>query len=617
MSPVPGGAAPFYFQKIHPLNLPFALAISRFRPVRYWRRENVSEKYLSRFEQIDPSDYFTLESWQKTDEDAFTAWQSAFDLLKNNEAPPASEQNEGCAMRRLWYQRLSILFEERHLFFRLLERILVKQGVSGSVGAAPVDREARRIGADLRMPGDFHYVQLFARLDSLWLLVRLSGIAWRQISRLSRSSGTSLKSHATTLWTGISPAEIAGEDNQLDLAFLARRNLLDASQCVFLLPQDPKPAAEGRLAALGIRWIRSDRIGAMTWRHKLVAGLRITTAFIGGLACGLFSLRRLSTAVALCEGTPVLTLARSLAVKTYLTSVTACWPEQSEVALLGAAGIRTVNWSYGANTFCYSSENIHFHDLGIPRSLPCASEIWVWTEDVRDLLLARHLGSPTRIETIGPVMCGDARWCERSPADVRRHLGVEAPHAKIYISVFDVPPLSREGRLAVGHGPSNFPSGMLDQFFLDCERLLETFEEIALIVKPKRSLIDRFRDYPPAMERVLAGRSRFAREGRVILLPPNIDPYISVALAEISIGVPFTSPVLVARSCGRSGFFHDARKEVLHFRPKGFTRWMTHGFDELKSSVSLVLGTEAGHDWEDGDPAVAFSKALDRASTQL
>ena len=600
------GARALFLQRVNPLSLPFATLASLFRPVYFWRREQVSAIRTARFTQIDPSDLYTLEAWQEAGEAALNRWRETLARIEENEGKPKS------AAHRFWRQRTSILFEERHLFLSMIARLVAKDRcLNGSIVASWIDSLGIDPETESRLAAQFGQSFLFGVLDRAWLVVRLIGSAWRQISRLQRTSGTPLSCSADLLWTGISPAEIADSERQLDFAFLVARGLIDPSRCVFILPTEPGLAARARLAALQLRWVRADALGSMHWKFRLSATLSILASCLKGMMFGAFSPEFLASAMTRCEGSAVFRLAQSLGIRAYLTSVTACWPEQSEVSLLGDAGIHTVNWSYGANTFCYSSIEPAFRDLGIPRSISSASHIWIWSDDVRDWLTARHLGNPPEVRETGPVMCGDSRWCAMPPKEARRRYGLGFSEEQVFISVFDVPPLSREGRLAVGHGPSNFPAGMLDRFFSDCELLLEEFDDVVLIVKPKRALADRFREYPPAMERVLSGRSSGSASGRILVLPHNIDPYIPVALSEISIGVPFTSPVMVARNSGRMGYFHDARSEVLHFRPKGLKPLMTHGIDELRRAIEQAIGVQRPYAWVGDDPIEFFARAIE------
>ncbi|MSQ69834.1 MAG: hypothetical protein EXR27_00915 [Betaproteobacteria bacterium] len=297
-----------------------------------------------------------------------------------------------------------------------------------------------------------------------------------------------------------------------------------------------------------------------------------------------------------------MSVARMLDTQTYITSVSACWPESPEVAALNAMGALTVNWSYGANTFLYSGTDESFRDVGVARSVSVASEVWVWSDEVREWLHARAVGELPNVVTTGPIMCGDSGWCALSPAQARKRFGARCEPSQLFVALFDVPPLSRKARIAVGHGPTNYPIEMLEAFFADCERLLNDISNIVLIVKPKRALQDTNREYGPAMHRILDPDSALARAGKTMVVPHDLDPYIAISLADVSIGIPFTSPVLAARASGRIGIFHDPLNQVRHFRPLPYHSLMTHSYAELAARIAAVSGETKAYGWIEGDP---------------
>src|SRR5436190_13862838 len=133
-------------------------------------------------------------------------------------------------------------------------------------------------------------------------------------------------------------------------------------------------------------------------------------------------------------------------------------------------------------------------------------------------------------------------------------------------------------RLAIGHGPTVYPPAMLEQFFRDLEGLLR-LPEIVLIVKPKRSLQDPRREFASSMHRLLGSN-------RAIEVPHDIDPYIPVSLADVCVGVPFTSPVIAALYSGRGGLFHDPMGEVVRVpAAPALMEHVTHSAEELQERV--------------------------------
>jgi hypothetical protein len=534
-------------QRLNPLSAVLARLWSLFVPVRYWRAEYVSPRRLARFDVLDPADYFTVEEWHRAMEGAYLAYRV-------DHASPTLQQ---------WR---ALQFEERYLFDEMARR------------ASP---DAMRAGAG------------FALLDWIWLGALALGKTVRQALALFRCEGSTDAAPCRIFWTDISAGEVASVDQRLSFCFAVERGLVDPGECLYFLAVPPSPAAADRLRRLGVRWTTVGAFGFL----PVAAKLKTLAKLLGSVASGSFVRWRHAA-----EAAPWVAAARALGCRTYLTSVSSAWPEPSQVEALRAKGVRTVNWSYGANTFCFSVADESFRDLGLLRSVSAASEVWVWTDAVEAWLRRRSLAAPPTIREIGPVMSGDSRWLARTPAAARLAYGIAESSSRRYVAVFDVPPVNREMRLAIGHGPTVYPAAMLEQFFRDLEGLLR-LPEVTLIVKPKRSLQDTRREFADSMHELLAS-------GRVIALPHDIDPYIPVALADVCIGVPFTSPVIAGLYSGRGGLFHDPRGEVV--RVPGAPALMghvTHGVAELHDQVARLLGV-GFKSLAQVDPGERFAAAL-------
>jgi hypothetical protein len=541
-------------QRLNPLTLPLAWLWSLLVPVKYWRSEYLSQRRLRRFEVLDPADHFSVEDWHRTLEEAFLAFRRQ----------TANEQPEGEFALSLRQWR-AVEFEERFLFYELVRR------------CAPA---ARRTGLG------------FALLDALWLGVVAFGKTLKQALSMFRSSACAGDSPCALFWTGISAAEVAVADQRLSFSFAVERGFIAPGECLFFLAQPPPAAGAERLRRLGVRWTTVSAFGFLPLGVKLRALMALLGIALRGLVASVngpagFVLWRMRA-----ESVPWLAAARHLQCRTYLTSVSNAWPEPPPVEALRSAGVRTVNWSYGANTYCFSVADPSFKDLGLLRSVSAAAEIWVWNEGVERWLQARSLGPPTAIRLIGPVMSGDARWLNRTPRAARAAYGLPESRARRYLAVFDVPPVTREVRLAIGHGPSVYAQSMLEQFFRDIVGLLKR-QEIVLLLKPKRSLNDAQRSFADSMQRIVDANSEWCRTGRVVVLPHDIDPYIPVAMADICIGVPFTSPVIAALESGRAGLFHDPTGELRHVpgAPELLAH-VTHGADQLFGRVTELMRAE-------------------------
>jgi hypothetical protein len=606
----------FYLQRLHPVNWPIAVILSVFCRVFYWRRDAIPLSMTSRFEVLDPGSAFDLENWQDAGEQAYEHWRTAAHSGRSALQAGARVAGHRVDYSANWQQWVASAIEERFIFFRLLERLSPRES-SGhrTIAGATIDSVSRTLGITLEPPTRFRFADGFAWFDELWAGLRLIAMVFRRFLALFRNRPAPPAQPIPILWTGISPSEMASEDGQLDFSFVVPDALMGPQACLYVLPAEPAPAVRKRLAVRRVNWITYQRLGFLPVRVKVIAVAALVRCLFHAVTFGFGSPRRLFEATSVCVSLPAICVARYFDTRTYVASLSACWPEGAEVAALNAMGVQSVNWSYGANTFLYSSENGRFRDVGVPRSVAVASEIWVWSNEVKDWLEARLVGSKPKVVTTGPVMCGDSSWCALSPAQARARFGTNSNGSQLFVALFDVPPLSQKARLAVGHGPTNYPLEMLEGFFSDCERLLDDFSDVVLVVKPKRALQDSNREFGAAMQRILDPQSALSRAGRILVVPHDLDPYVAIAIAEVSVGIPFTSPVLAARASGRVGLFHDPLNQVRHFRPTAYNSFMSHGYDELAGRIAAVRHESPAYGWSNGDPVIRFCELLQMRKT--
>ena len=105
---------------------------------------------------------------------------------------------------------------------------------------------------------------------------------------------------------------------------------------------------------------------------------------------------------------------------------------------------------------------------------------------------------------------------------------------------------------------------------------LETAEVINLLVKPKRETIgSHSREYIKQLD-------SFERYGRIQRLRPEMNLYGLVANADVVIGIPFTSPVVVGREMGIQSAFMDVHKD-------DFLLPETHNEFPVLTSQNLVI----------------------------
>lgn len=598
-------------QRLHPGNFPLALAWSFFAPVRYWRAEYLPKGWLGRFRPLDPAELFDFDQWQQSTEDAFDSWKNFTASRSNVPSPSTKIAGQEIDFDRYWIQWLALRFEERSIFLDMVQRegarlSELSVGVAGNL--VDVVRELKNhLPRELVATG---FSKVFRYLDVAWLGFLALIKSAKYLAALFRATHPTPRKKCAILWTGISPVEVPEGDLKLSFYFMIERGLMHPDSCLYVLPRAPNPEAISRLERFGVRWTSVSSFAFLSTRSKLAATRDIVVNLAKALLFCLLDIRRAVVAVAAIEAVPWVYAAKDLGADTYLNTVSNCWPEPAEVCALKALGVRTINWSYGANTFWYSRQYSNLRDVAVARSSTCSDEIWIWSSPVERLLSFRSLEARGPVyRVIGEVMCGDSSWLGQPPATARRALGIQTSEQHAIVSVFDVPPVTTAMRLSIGQGPSIYPIEVLDRFFSDLENLLSAVPTIRLLIKPKRSLSDPMRDYSSAMHRILDPDSALSRAGRILLVPHDIDPYLPVAVADICIGVPFTSPVMAAIGSGRTGLFYDPLRRA-SYAPNAphLSQFLCHDPEDLRRRVIDAIGSYApsGVAWV--DPGERFAR---------
>jgi len=190
-------------------------------------------------------------------------------------------------------------------------------------------------------------------------------------------------------------------------------------------------------------------------------------------------------------------------------------------------------------------------------------------------------------------MCGDFRWLEFSPKDTRHQFKIDLPDGARLVAVFDVPALTQDTLLRIGRGPTTVSEEMVTAFYEDIISIITNNKNLHLLIKPKRSLRDNRRVYASnLLELINDPGSVLAREQRLHIVDPDSDTYKIVALADICIGVPFTSPVFAAQYSGRLGIFHDPLDEIHYLGQESLFDCLTRNRHDLAMKIESSSSAE-------------------------
>ncbi len=598
----------FLFQTIHPFNLPLAWLCAIAGRVAYWRTESVPVALLNGLSAMDPEALFSLDEWQDETLKAFRSWSDAKPHERDATVFTQTLVGQKIDLSVHLLQWLAIRYEERKIFFSLSDKWCKSNSVASKVTIIRRhhDKMFAAIGLDSFPLQEENKSDLATWLDLGWLSYLALRETLKQLAMLVGQRGGTEIAQNPIVFAGISAGEMPTDDKKLDFAFLVARGLLASDRCLFLLPQKPDAARVARFGRLKLQWLRYGSFAFLPLINRLAIVINICRLiFVLGVFCrSIFGPVRLAFAL---QALPWVHFARYVHPRGYVATISASWPEAVEVSVMKSLGIPTVNWSYGGNGFRFSKANEAFEDVNLIGSYAESDEVWVWTEEVKRWLAARQMGRQPKIKVIGPVMAGDARWLSLAPAAARAKFGISERSGDVFMSVFDVPTFSRQFRMRAGLGPTTAPLEMLEKFYEDLLHALAKIPRLRLILKPKRSLHDPRRNYPDSLKRLLDFGGSPNEANRIVLVDHAIDPYIPISLADVCVGIPFTSPILAAKFSGRVGIYYDPMDQIRFYYPDQMNPLLSHDSKDLFKRLSSPMQFEPG---KYIDPQIPFAQHL-------
>lgn len=515
-----------------------------------------------RVERLRPYEIFSRDEWLRLHEDCFDTWR--IDVLPGLQVgcrPPQVEDGDSIIVdfsAHLW-QVIGLEFERAWLFQAIARRHAEVYAVAAAKIVEPaVIRVSKRLD---NARSDVNRYSLWGAIDILseWMLTgaylgRMLIGTVRAIFLPRLQIGRRLY-----LWRGISPREIPDKAGRVDFAWAAHGAQLDASNLVYFLPtrltvpqrkylhQSEIVAVEpldefrilGRRALLdnSIRSLRCIKVAA-GWRRGL-EGAWLARLAVRALIWG--------------------KIAETVGARWYITTTSSSWPEQAELAVLKQRGVRSITWAYSANSLTFAWHNEGFRDVGVERSLLTTDEFWVWNEAFRQWLEGRRCGatsSKQQIRVVGALMCGDSRLMRIRVEKARQLLGL--PSGQWIVGVFDMPAISVQWKQRFGGGPSMIEFEYYAAFLHGILQVLKELPDIAVLLKLKREVGDWTREFPEELQELLMlANESSAGNGRVHLIDVDVDPYLPIACSDMTIGMPYTSPVLAGLAMGKPGCYYD------------------------------------------------------------
>lgn len=594
------------FLKLHPVNFPLALAASLlgFR-VFYWKVTNIPKRFLSRFIWLNPMEFLTLDDWLMNGQRAYYDWMPSHQFW-SDKSLVWNVCGTSVDFGPSWLQKLAYHYDEYCKFLEIASSFKKRHVQEGEVRTAGTFLS--KFSGELRVSlpkTDVSTIQWFGFLDQMWfwllaLLTCLKSSADLFMKPSVMEPIEDVKS-IRFIFSDISPGELAEEKSKLDFAFLIESGLLEPSEVLYLLPALPSPRLLTRMKALGIRWtLRKECLWSLGWFARAKAFFSL----LGILIFGFFNFKdRITVSTTLfmaLKSVSWVLLGQKMNLTAYISTVGASWPETPDVAAINALGVRTINWFYSVNNFGGVQNNASFNDKNLENSIWVAKEVWGWSQMVVDWFRHRHIhspGHPVKFAVMGPAMCGDPLWAEQTPSQARAKFGLLDESDFKYIGVFDVPVLNDSSRVRLGLGPTLYSSEMGEKFYEDVLQLIREIPNVKLLLKLKRALSSPKRDCPKSLKQLLDFDTNHSGPKRVILIDHDVDPYLSIAMSDCFIGMPFTSPVLFGLRKDRRAVYYDPLGTFRFFFPSTLEPLIVRSQVELINRIKSWIND--GHNQAD------------------
>lgn len=294
-----------------------------------------------------------------------------------------------------------------------------------------------------------------------------------------------------------------------------------------------------------------------------------------------------------------LPIIESLKPNVYLVGDCHLLREEPVVLYLRKTGIKTVMWICSVNSYTFLNEckkDVYLNKFDFANIL--SEWLVVWNEDYKEFILELPQDG-LKVRAIGPLMSGNEGVMSLPKERVCEKIGLPGDVKKINICVFDMPPVSKKFLIKHrGHIPKfsfYFTEELNYRFMHDMFNLLEDIPDIRLIYKPKRNLTSGKFFYDENLRKVF---DDMAKHDDAIILDYNINPWIPLALADICISLPFSSPTVAAYHYNKCGLFYDPINKLACHRYNKIDKLLVRSYPDLKKIIEeYITAPHIYHDY--------------------
>ncbi len=414
-----------------------------------------------------------------------------------------------------------------------------------------------------------------------------------------------LQPGASCIFQAVKPNEMSLSQDERNAVWVVDGERVNARDVIFIMPPGVKPEVQQafRQSSYQVFSLRELVISmpAGCLGRSLVALLGLLCAYPLHAISGAAGVKRVSYALTLFAWKPIV---EHLRPRSYVISLGDMSVEDPAIVYLNAAGVQTVMYCYASNSYLFTPQRGRCDFRAVFFSHLLVSTVVVWHTDYKQFLES-HPQEGVEIRVVGPLMAGDERVCAREACELRQAYQIvprDGTQNLRVIVAFDV------AAVLTGHFPNSglyshpYPEDYAEAFLRDMARLLNERQDILLVYKPQRDVAKA--KYRPSEER--AERLRALREHpRAVVVKDTINPWVPVAVADLCIAMPFTSPALAALHYGKPAIYHDPlnRCRCHRYLPLEGSA-ITHSYEALRAKVDELLACRVPYRPQEVQPYV-------------
>ncbi len=477
-------------------------------------------------------------------------------------------------------QALSLAFER--IF--MISYVLRQNPITTRVLETALFRLVRKLDPSLVMSLDVRFSVfsiINSILDHVYLTMFNMVVSLKQIKRLLegilRRKEILPAQNIKVIWDAVNYSEFSLNKETRTFTWVLDEQSITKDKVLFLLWQNPSIALKTEIQNLSLNAFTMEQLYGKIpvslliksfWKVLLGVISRIFLAFFS-----MFHSLKLKFILEIMRYEPIFS---HLKPSVYVECNSQIGHEGAQIEFIASKKIHTILYCYSANSYSWTSKkeggcqfrNVIYADI-------MAEQMVTWHKNFSDFIM-EHVQPRCQSTVLAPLMAGDESVMFEPVSQVRRGFGLLEEKKYRYVSVFDVAAISKDMDIPDLY-PVHYTEAYVRSFLNDIMRLVSDFDDLFFIYKPKRDLKCSLVDYS---QNFIDKLEALTQSGRGMVIKENINPWLPIQVADICIGLPFTSPVVAAVHHGKHGLFHD---------PAGVTNW--HRYQEITEFISTDYET--------------------------